>query len=125
MLSGLTVYLEHHDALYTAGIFPALIRAVLNANNVPQVSSVTIPRGEHLCKDGMLSEQLEQKRCAVQVRVIALGSTADLLKDDRAKKAAIEDERFLPTLLQALQVTTPQLSAMKKTIYCISLMACL
>ncbi|CAL8468502.1 g8042 [Coccomyxa elongata] len=73
MLSGLTVYLEHHDALYTAGIFPALIRAVLNANNVPQV------------------------------RVIALGSTADLLKDDRAKTAAIEDERFIPTLLQALQ----------------------
>ncbi len=40
----------------------------------------------------------------MQVRVIALGSTADLLKDDRAKKAAIEDEIFIPTLLQALQV---------------------
>ncbi|BDA43534.1 hypothetical protein COCOBI_04-5460 [Coccomyxa sp. Obi] len=73
MLSGLTIYLEHHDALYTAGIFPALICTVLDTGNVPQV------------------------------RVIALGSTADLLKDDRAKQAAIEDERFIPTLLQALQ----------------------
>lgn len=43
----------------------------------------------------------------MQVRVIALGSTADLLKDDRAKQAAIAEERFIPTLLQALQVMKP------------------
>lgn len=38
MLSGLTIFLEHHDTLYAAGIFPALIRAVLDAGNVPQAS---------------------------------------------------------------------------------------
>lgn len=40
----------------------------------------------------------------LQVRVIALGCTADLLKDPRAKKAAIAEEQFIPTLLQALEV---------------------
>ncbi|EIE19498.1 hypothetical protein COCSUDRAFT_58774 [Coccomyxa subellipsoidea C-169] len=70
MLSGLTIFLEHHDTLYAAGIFPALIRAVLDAGNV---------------------------------RVIALGCTADMLKDSRAKEAAFAEERFIPTLLQALE----------------------
>lgn len=36
MLSGLTIFLEHHDVLFTAGIFPALIRAVLDIRNVSQ-----------------------------------------------------------------------------------------
>jgi hypothetical protein len=36
MLSNLTIYLEHHDALRRAGVFPALLRAVLDANTVPQ-----------------------------------------------------------------------------------------
>lgn len=37
MLANLTIYLEHHDALHAAGVFPALLRAVLNVKIVPQV----------------------------------------------------------------------------------------
>lgn len=39
----------------------------------------------------------------IQVRVIALGCAADLLKDGRAKQAAASQPDFIPTLLQALQ----------------------
>ena len=42
----------------------------------------------------------------MQVRVIALGCAADLLKDGRAKQAAARQPDFIPTLLQALQART-------------------
>ena len=41
MLSSLTLYLEYHDAMMKAGVFPALIKAILDARMVPQVRSVT------------------------------------------------------------------------------------
>ncbi len=37
MLSNLTIYLEHHDVLQRAGVFPALMRAVMDHKIVPQV----------------------------------------------------------------------------------------
>ncbi len=39
LLSGLTVYLEHHPALLGAGVLPALMRAVTNPETIPQVSA--------------------------------------------------------------------------------------
>ncbi len=38
MLSSLTPYLEYHSAMLGAGVFPALIKAVLDARMIPQVS---------------------------------------------------------------------------------------
>ena len=38
MLSSLTPYLEYHSAMLEAGVFPALIKAVLDARMIPQVS---------------------------------------------------------------------------------------
>ncbi len=51
----------------------------------------------------------------MQVRVIALGCAADLLKDARAKQAAAAEQDFVPTLLQALQarVCMPPCSVMQ------------
>jgi hypothetical protein len=40
----------------------------------------------------------------LQVRVIALGCTADLLKSPGAKEAATAKPEFIPTLLNALEV---------------------
>ncbi len=40
----------------------------------------------------------------VQVRVIALGCAADLLKENEAKKTAAGNSEFIPTLLDALKV---------------------
>ena len=37
MLSSLTLYLEYHSAMMKAGVFPALIKAILDARMVPQV----------------------------------------------------------------------------------------
>lgn len=37
LLSGLTVYVEHHPALLDAGVLPALMRAVTNPETIPQV----------------------------------------------------------------------------------------
>ena len=39
-----------------------------------------------------------------QVRVIALGCAADLLKENEAKKIAADNSEFIPTLLNALKV---------------------
>jgi hypothetical protein len=39
MLSSLTLYLEYHNAMMEAGVFPALIKAILDARMVPQVRS--------------------------------------------------------------------------------------
>lgn len=38
MLSSLTLYLEYHSAMMKAGVFPALIKAILDTRMVPQVS---------------------------------------------------------------------------------------
>ncbi|CAK0781468.1 hypothetical protein CVIRNUC_005381 [Coccomyxa viridis] len=73
MLSSLTPYLEYHSAMLGAGVFPALIKAVLDARMIPQV------------------------------RVIALGCAADLLKENDAKKAAASNPDFIPNLLNALK----------------------
>ena len=43
MLSSLTIFLEHHQALLDAGIFPALMAAVLDASAVPQASLPSLP----------------------------------------------------------------------------------
>lgn len=40
----------------------------------------------------------------VQVRVIALGCAADLLKENEAKRIAAGNLEFIPTLLDALKV---------------------
>lgn len=40
----------------------------------------------------------------MQVRVIALGCAADLLKENEAKKIAAGNSEFIPTLLDALKV---------------------
>ena len=40
----------------------------------------------------------------MQVRVIALGCAADLLKENEAKKIAASDSEFIPALLNALKV---------------------
>ena len=45
MLSGLTIFLEHHDALLAAGIFPALMAAMLDAGAVPQAYPFTSQHG--------------------------------------------------------------------------------
>ena len=37
MLSSLTLFLEYHSAMMKAGVFPALIKAILDARMVPQV----------------------------------------------------------------------------------------
>jgi len=42
----------------------------------------------------------------LQVRVIALGCAADLLKESEAKKIAASNPEFIPTLLNALKVCT-------------------
>ncbi len=47
MLSSLTLYLEYHNAMMEAGVFPALIKAILDARMVPQVS----PKCQMDCKD--------------------------------------------------------------------------
>ena len=39
-----------------------------------------------------------------QVRTLALGCTADLMKADEAQRAVAESPDFLPTVLDALQV---------------------
>lgn len=39
-ISGLTIYLEHHEALLKAGILPALMEAIQNPRSVSQVSSL-------------------------------------------------------------------------------------
>jgi hypothetical protein len=41
MLSSLTIFLEHHPALLDAGVFPALMAAVLDPRAVPQVRPST------------------------------------------------------------------------------------
>lgn len=40
MLSSLTLFLEYHSAMMKAGVFPALIKAILDARMVPQVTSL-------------------------------------------------------------------------------------
>ena len=40
MLSSLTLFLEYHSAMMKAGVFPALIKATLDARMVPQVTSL-------------------------------------------------------------------------------------
>ena len=42
----------------------------------------------------------------MQVRVIALGCAADLLKENEAKKIAASNPEFIPTLLNAPKVRT-------------------
>ena len=56
-----------------------------------------------------------------QVRVIALGCAADLLKDNEAKKIAAENPDLIPTLLNALKVRSspgPQTQATWDTAQC-------
>ena len=38
LLSSLTIWEEHHDALLDAGVLPALLRTVEKEDTVPQVS---------------------------------------------------------------------------------------
>ncbi|KAK9844104.1 hypothetical protein WJX81_004589 [Elliptochloris bilobata] len=73
LLSSLTVYLEHHPALLDAGVLPALMRAIADPETIPQV------------------------------RTLALGCAADLMKADEAQQAAVAEPDFIPTVLDALQ----------------------
>ena len=41
LLSSLTIWEEHHDALLSAGVLPALLRTVEKADTVPQVGHRT------------------------------------------------------------------------------------
>ncbi|KAK9829173.1 hypothetical protein WJX72_004304 [[Myrmecia] bisecta] len=73
MLSGLTVFLEHHQAMLRAGLLPALMKAVLDTEMVPQVRS------------------------------IALGCLADLAKNQEAHDAAVASKELLPAIIEAAQ----------------------
>ena len=39
LLSSLTMWIEHHDAMLAAGVLPALLRTVEDQTSVPQVSA--------------------------------------------------------------------------------------
>ena len=121
MLSSLTPYLEYHSVMLGAGVVPALMKAVLDARMIPQVSltgegsscALTSDIGSQIC---VASSPAEQSKCTpkvhlqrqirvlcLQVRVIALGCAADLLKENDAKKAAASNPDFIPNLLNALK----------------------
>lgn len=72
-ISGLTIYLEHHEALLKAGILPALMEAIQNPRSVSQL------------------------------RNVALTSTADLMKNPEAHEAVSSSPEFLTVVVQALK----------------------
>lgn len=47
MLSSLTLYLEYHSAMMKAGVFPALIKAILDEKMVPQVNPYSLQHTRH------------------------------------------------------------------------------
>ena len=49
MLSSLTLYSEHHDAILRAGVLPSLLQAVEDENLVPQVSPLSLPHTPQSC----------------------------------------------------------------------------
>jgi len=161
LLSSLTVFLEHHPALLAAGVLPALVRAVVDADTIPQVpcrgtaaphrslghctalrwarapslpsvpsDSMTAWGTPHGSVHGPPAERWGPQTCVCsimfvavrscptrlslpspdaaaatgQVRTLALGCTADLMKADEAQRAVAESPDFLPTVLDALQV---------------------
>ena len=47
----------------------------------------------------------DEQPCAAQIRNVALGSTADLMKNEEAHAAVVRDPKFLACILAALQVS--------------------
>ncbi|KAK9863709.1 hypothetical protein WJX84_008790 [Apatococcus fuscideae] len=73
MLSSLTPFLEHHEAMLHAGVLPCLMQAVEDQEMVPQV------------------------------RVLALCCAADLMKDSAAHEETVHSQSFLSVVMAALQ----------------------
>jgi hypothetical protein len=57
-----------------------------------------------LARDTLALAAPDGAAAAGQVRTLALGCTADLMKADEAQRAVAESPDFLPTVLDALQV---------------------
>ena len=65
LLSGLTIWIEHHDAMLAAGILQALLRTVEDETTVPQVSAGLSPLGSCIvcCYQVYLDEPIWMATC--------------------------------------------------------------
>ncbi len=56
LLSSLTMWIEHHDAMLAAGVLPALLRTVEDQTSVPQVGYAA-SQSWKLCVDSTVSSR--------------------------------------------------------------------
>ena len=138
MLSGLTLYLENHQDILQAKLLPALMAAIQDQHNVPQVapahqhdhqqsaattafSCIACQGRCHSCAAGIWcctmnhsklggkgnlpeTQPCPNRAIAVQIRNVALGSAADLMKNEEAHAAVTSNKEFLQVVIAALQV---------------------
>lgn len=123
MLSSMTMYIDHHDVLLESGVLPALLRTVSSSKIEPTVSLIwhacsPLPTFVHhlsihhfhhfdtFVPMWSTHRQLAAAKCvALQVRVVALGCTADLFKSPDAQNYLAAHPDFLQILVQCMQVS--------------------